>query len=36
MFRGEGDDEEFIAPDGDILEDDVGDDETGDGNILFL
>ena len=35
MFRGEGGDDVFMAPDGDIFEDDDGDDDTGDGDILY-
>ena len=36
MFRGEGDDDVFMAPDGDIFEDDDGDGSTGDGDILYF
>ena len=36
MFRGEGDDDVFMAPDGDIFEDDDGDGNTGDGGILYF
>ena len=35
MFRGEGDDDVFMARDGDIFEDDDGDNGTGDGDILY-
>ena len=36
MFRGVGDDDVFMAPEGDILEDDDGDDDTGDGDIFCM